>query len=209
MLAATRIVSLMGDPTDIDAPTRRRSDARRSIDAILDAARTVLGERPDASMEEIATTAGVTRQTVYAHFPSRDALIEALIRTAGAETLAAIDAARLDTLPPPDALRQFLEVGWELTRRHPHLLIPALSRNPAGSDQSHDAGTARLQRIIRRGQRNGDFDRALPASWLTAGVIGLFRTASEQVATGRLTTSKAAALVLESGLRLCRAAGPS
>ena len=87
-------------------PRRRRSDARRSIDAIIGAARTVLGERPDASMEEIAAAAGVTRQTVYVHFPSRDALIAALLHAAGAETLAAIDAARLDTAPPADALRQ-------------------------------------------------------------------------------------------------------
>jgi AcrR family transcriptional regulator len=81
-------------------PRRRRADARRSIDAILNAARTVLGERPDASMEDIATTAGLTRQTVYAHFPSRDALIAALLHAAGAETLAAIDAAHLDAAPP-------------------------------------------------------------------------------------------------------------
>src|ERR1700691_376696 len=86
---------------------RRRADARRSIDAILSAARTVLGERPDASMEEGATTAGVSRQTVYAHFPSRDALVEALLQTAGDEPLAAIDAARLNPVAPADALRQF------------------------------------------------------------------------------------------------------
>ena len=44
-------------------------------------------------MEDIATAAGVTRQTVYAHFPTRNALITALIDVAGAETVAAIDAA--------------------------------------------------------------------------------------------------------------------
>src|SRR5579859_7099055 len=117
----------MADTLHSATPTRGlRSDARRSIDAILKAARTVLGERPNASMEEIAAAAGVTRQTVYAHFPSRDALIAALIDAAGAETVAVIDAARLDTLPPADALRQYLDIGWELIRRNPHLLGPAL-----------------------------------------------------------------------------------
>ena len=196
----------MTDSLDTAMPTRRRSDARRSIDAILNAARSVLGERPDASMEDIATTAGVTRQTVYAHFPSRDALIAALIETAGAETLAAIDAARLDTAPPADALRQFLDIGWELIRRNPHLVGPALTRNPPGSNDSHQAGTAQLEQIIRRGQRAGDFDRALPAAWLAAAIVGLFRAAAEEVAAGRLTTSKAAAMLLDSTLRLCRAA---
>jgi AcrR family transcriptional regulator len=193
----------MTDALDSVMPTRRRSDARRSIDAILNAARTVLGERPEASMEEIATTAGVTRQTVYAHFPSRDALIAALLHSAGAETVAAMDAARLDTVPPADALRQYFDIGWELIRRNPYLLAPALDRNPPGSDDSHQAGTARLEQIIRRGQLIGDFDRTLPATWLAAAIIGLFRAAAEQVAAGRLTASKAATLLLDSTLRLC------
>ena len=166
----------------------------------------MLGERPDASMEEIAASAGVTRQTVYAHFPSRDVLIAALLYAAGAETLAAIDAARLNTVPPADALRQFLDIGWELIRRNPFLLGPALTRNPPGSNDPHHAGTARLERIIRRGQRAGDFDRTLPAAWLAVAIVGLVRTAAEQVAAGRLTTSKAAALALDSTLRLCGAA---
>jgi len=199
---------VMRDPLGAVPRPRRRSDARRSIDAILKAARVVLDGRPDASMEEIAATAGVTRQTVYAHFPSRDALIEALIRTAGAETLAAIDAARLEAIPPTDALRQFLDIGWELIRLNSHLLIPALTQNPPGSSEPHDAGTARLEQIIRRGQQSGDFDPTLPATWLTAAVVGLFRAASEQVAAGVITTSKAAALVVESSLKLCRAADP-
>jgi AcrR family transcriptional regulator len=197
----------MADTLDTAKPARRRrSDARRSIDAILNAACTRLSERPDASMEDIATAAGVTRQTVYAHFPSRDALIAALLHAAGAETVAAIDAARLDTVPPADALRQFLDIGWQLIRRNPHLLGPALTRNPPGSNDPHHAGTARLEQIIRRGQRAGDFDRTLPATWLTAAILGLFRTAAEQVAAGHLTTSKAATMLLESALRLCGAA---
>lgn len=197
----------MADTLDTAPPgRRRRADARRSIDAIVSAARTVLGERPDASMEDIAAAAGVTRQTVYAHFPSRDALIAALLHALGAETVAAIDAARLDTVPPADALRQFLDIGWELIRRNPHLLGPALTRNPPGSSDPHPAGTARLEQIIRRGQCAGDFDRTLPAAWLAIAIVGLVRTAAEQVAAGRLTTSKAAALTLDSTLRLCGAA---
>ena len=155
----------MADTLESAAPTRRRrSDARRSIDAIIGAARTVLGERPDASMEDIAAAAGVTRQTVYAHFPSRDALILALLDAAGAETLAAIDAARLDTAPPAEALARFLDMCWQLLDRFPVLLDPALIRipRPSGPDP-HDAATAMLERLIQRGQRTGDFDRALNA----------------------------------------------
>ncbi|MFG2003893.1 TetR/AcrR family transcriptional regulator [Spirillospora sp. NPDC048911] len=183
---------------------RRRSDARRSIDAILTAARTVLSERPDASMEDIATTAGVSRQTVYAHFPSRDALIAALIHAAGVETVAAYDAAGLDTLPPPDALRRYLDISWQLIRGYSFLLAPALARIPQpGGDDPHDAGTARLEQLLRRGRHTGDFTDTLPVTWLAAAVIGLVRTAAEQVAAGSLTPSQAADMLQKSAQRLC------
>jgi AcrR family transcriptional regulator len=199
----------MADTLDTAPPARRRrSDARRSIDAILSAARIVLGERPDASMEDIATTAGVTRQTVYAHFPSRDALIAALLHAAGTETDAAMDAAGLDTAPPAEALRQYLDIGWQLIRGYPFLLGSALAQSPQPGDAAaHQAGTARLEQIIRRGQCMGDFDGTLPAAWLAVAVVGLVRTAAEQVAAGRLTASQAAPMVLDSALRLCGAVG--
>jgi AcrR family transcriptional regulator len=191
-----------------DAPARRRrSDARRSIDAIRTAARAVLGERPDASVEDIATAAGVTRQTVYAHFASRDALIAALIEAAGVETVDAIDAAGLDTAAPVEALRRYLDVGWQLIRRYPFLLVPALARTPPGNEATHLAGTARLEQLIRRGQGAGDFVRALPADWLAAAVIGRGHTAADQVAAGRLSADEAYAAFSESALRLCVAAG--
>ncbi|MFC4055797.1 TetR/AcrR family transcriptional regulator [Actinomadura syzygii] len=200
----------MAETLDPSTPARRRrSDARRNIDAILDAARAVLGERPDASMVEIATAAGVTRQTVYAHFPSRDALVATLVGNAAAETIAAFDATHLDAVPPADALRQVLDICWELVRRYPLLLEPALTRNHrAEGDAVHRAATARLERVVLRGQRTGDFDRGLTASWLADAVLGLTHTAAEQVATGRLTTSRASALLLESALRVC-GAGPA
>ena len=125
------ILPVMADTLDATPRTRRRrSDAQRSIDAIVSGARTLLGGRPDASMEEVATAAGLTRQTVYAHFPSRDALIAAVINAERAEGLAAVDAARLDKAPPIDALRQFLDISWQLIEHCPLLLDPTLARTP-------------------------------------------------------------------------------
>ncbi|MFI6922246.1 TetR/AcrR family transcriptional regulator [Nonomuraea spiralis] len=194
----------MVDAHTATRPRRRRSDARRSIDAILDAARVVLGERPDASMEEIATTANVTRQTVYAHFASRDALMAALIEVAAAEYAALLDAAALDTAPPPDALAGFLDAGWRFLRRHPLLLDLTVSRvhRPEGDDP-HDVVPPRLERLIRRGQHTGDFDPVPPAAWLAAAVIGLQHAAAEEISEGRLAPPEAAALCLRSALRLC------
>ncbi|RJL27202.1 TetR/AcrR family transcriptional regulator [Bailinhaonella thermotolerans] len=203
----------MADPHDTaSAPTalrRRRADARRNISAILDAARVVLGERPDATMEDIAATAGVTRQTVYAHFPSRDALVAALVEAAAAEYAAALDDAELDTAPPADALARFLAAGWRFFDRYPFLLNSA-AHTPRPQDDPHDSAPPRLARVIHRGQTTGDFAPSLPAGWLAIAVVGLQHTAAAQVMTGRLTVGEAEALCLESSLRLCggREPGP-
>jgi AcrR family transcriptional regulator len=195
----------MPDSQDTTAPPfrRRRSDAQRSIDAILNAARVVLGRQPDAGMVEIAATAGVTRQTVYAHFPSRDALLAALVEAAAAEYTALLDDVGLDTAPPADALARFLDAGWQFLRRYPLLLNPSAVPVPRPKDDPHDIVPPRLERLIQRGQRTGEFESSLPAAWLAAAVLGLQHTAAAQVATGRLPADEAEALCLESTLRLC------
>ncbi|MFJ5266905.1 TetR/AcrR family transcriptional regulator [Streptomyces sp. NPDC088358] len=196
----------MVDPHDTATPPRRRrSDARRSIDAILDAARVVLGERPDAGMEDIAATAGVTRQTVYAHFSSRDALVAALVEAAAAEYAALLDDAGLDTAPPVDALARFLGAGWRFLDRYPLVQNAAAAGIPRPDNDPHDFAPVRLERLIRRGRHTGDFDPALPEDWLAAAVLGLQHTAAAHIATGRLTAQEAEALCLESALRLCGA----
>jgi AcrR family transcriptional regulator len=155
-------------------------------------------------VEEIAAMAGVTRQTVYAHFSSRDALIAALIETAAADYAALLDAAGLDTAPPGDALAQFLDAGWRFLRRHPLLLNVAAIRIPRpSSNDPHDEVPPRLERLIRRGQRAGDFDPSLPPAWGAAAIIGLQHAAAAEIAAGRLTAREAADLCLESTLRIC------
>jgi AcrR family transcriptional regulator len=75
-------------------PPAGRRDAVRNYHRILDAAREVLGESgADASMEEIASRAGVGVGTVYRRFASKDALIDELLRLAMEDVLAAVDRA--------------------------------------------------------------------------------------------------------------------
>jgi len=64
------------------SPERRvRADAIRNAARVLDAAREVFAELgADASLEEIARRAGVGIGTLYRHFPTRDALVEAVFR---------------------------------------------------------------------------------------------------------------------------------
>ncbi|MFE9294058.1 TetR/AcrR family transcriptional regulator [Streptomyces niveus] len=63
------------------APRRRmRADARRNYERLLTEAGAAFAERgTDASLEDVARRAGVANGTLYAHFPTRQALLEALL----------------------------------------------------------------------------------------------------------------------------------
>src|SRR3954452_25484809 len=90
------------------APKRRRADAERSIAAILDAAIEALAADPDVSMAEIARRAGVVRATIYMHFPTRDALLDAVMDYSIADVTAAIEGAEPASGEPREALERLL-----------------------------------------------------------------------------------------------------
>src|ERR1700712_4353469 len=64
-------------------PARRplRADAQRNFDKIVETARVLFREKgADASLDEIAKRAGVGPGTLYRHFPTRDALVDAVMK---------------------------------------------------------------------------------------------------------------------------------
>ena len=155
-------------------------------------------------MDEIARAAGVSRQTVYAHFPSRDALIDAVVGQAGAEFTALLDGLDLDREPPARALTRLLEAGWQAAARYPFLwLQPAVD---LGSDaERHAPVLDRMLDIVQRGQASGDFDASVPAHWLLSASLALGRAAEDEVKAGRMTTGQATQAVHQGVLRLLSA----
>ncbi|MFS8198531.1 TetR/AcrR family transcriptional regulator [Streptomyces sp. CWNU-52B] len=86
-----------------------RAHARRNRDALLIAARDAFtaGES-DIRVEEIARRAGVGVGTFYRHFATREAVIEAVYEER-IEDLCHRGASLLDTVPPQEAIRAFME----------------------------------------------------------------------------------------------------
>jgi len=192
-----------------NAQRRRRADAERSIAAILGAAGRVLGERPDASMDDIATAAGISRQTVYSHFPSRNALLNALLARVTERVVDAIAAADLDTGPAAAALVRFLEISWQAFEGDPFLLhLASPPKSPEQERDQHEPILGPLEQLIRRGQRAGEFDPKLPVSWLLSATIGLGHAAGEEVRAGRMRPDEAIAALRRSIPRLFTAGEP-
>lgn len=167
----------------------------------MDAAAETLRERMDASVDDIARAAGVSRQTVYAHFPSRDALLAAVTERAVREAEAAIDVTEAGSLPPRQALTRVLDAGWRVAARYPVLWhLPAVAEEEDAS--RHAPVLDPLAAIIRRGQETGDFDASLPPGYLLSAMLALGRTAESEVKAGRMTIDEASRAVHHSVLRL-------
>ncbi len=162
----------------------------------------VLNERPGASLDEVARSAGLTRQTIYAHFSSREALLSAVVDQATTEALSGMDASFLDELPPVEAMGRLLEIAWDLIRDYP-LLLHLTAPGPVGSAiERHEPVLGRLEGLIRRGQTSGEFDDEMPSSWLAAATIGLGETVGDEVRAGRLAVDDAPRVLGVSVLRV-------
>jgi AcrR family transcriptional regulator len=101
------------------APAARRADARRNYDNLVAAAAKAFEENGvESSLEDVARRAGVGIGTLYRHFPTREALLEAVYR-AEVESLCASAEQLVGTGPADDVLAAWLQlfVGYVSRKR--------------------------------------------------------------------------------------------
>src|SRR3954454_24484727 len=91
-----------------------RADAARNVHRIVAVAARLLGEHPGAGMADVAAAAGVSRATVYRHFPTRDALIDAIRGQAFEDAERALAACELERGSAPEALRRLTRAWLEI-----------------------------------------------------------------------------------------------
>jgi TetR/AcrR family transcriptional regulator, mexCD-oprJ operon repressor len=169
------------------ATDHRRRIADRNIAAILDAAETLLEERAAVSIAAVAATAGLSRVTVYAHFATWDALLEAVLERAARRTTAALEEADPDHGPPLAALERVLAAGWrELARNRAIAQAGATQLSPAALARAHHPIHHWLGRLVERGRADGSFRTDLPADWLLTGALALIHAGAQEVRAGRI-----------------------
>jgi AcrR family transcriptional regulator len=183
--------------------TKRRADAERNIAAIVTAASEMFGRGDAPAMADIAGAAGVRRATLYAHFPSREELLDAVVLRSIEEADAALTALRLDDDRPEVAVTRVVESLWPLLDRHRRLRQVALAElGPERLRGHHDRALQHVESLIARGQEDGTFRSDLRLDWLVASFYAVLHAAADETDAGRLGTDDVPKLLVPTILSL-------
>jgi AcrR family transcriptional regulator len=158
-----------------------RADAQRNRDRLLEVAAHAFAAGGDVTLEAIAREAGVGIGTLYRHFPTREALVEAAYRN---ELDRLCDAAGdlLRVHPPEAALRIWMDrfVDYMTTKRGMKDALRAVvasGGNPFA--HSRDRMVEALGLLLRAGTAAGTLRPDADASDLLAGLSGVSLAAGE------------------------------
>jgi AcrR family transcriptional regulator len=141
---------------------------------------------------------GVARATLYAHFPTREALIAAVTDRAIAESAAAIGAANPGLGEPVEALERVLAAAWRMLGNYHALVAINASLGPERLRALHEPVLGQIAPIVERGRRSGAFDASAPLHWQLTVVLEVVHTASREASAGRLPEDVAERALLAS-----------
>jgi AcrR family transcriptional regulator len=174
----------------------QRATAERNVAAILDAVESLLERRAQASISAVAAEAGVSRVTVYAHFPTGEALLEAAVERAVRRTMTALEGVGLDDGPPVQVLERMLAAAWRHLARYGAMAqAVAEQMSPGAIARTHQAAHRTIGALLARGQADGSFRTDLPAAWLVTSTIALIHACADEVRAGRIADDDAARIL--------------
>jgi AcrR family transcriptional regulator len=163
------------------APRKPRTDALRNRERILKVAKDAFTRSgANASLDDIAKAAGVGAGTLYRHFPTRDALIEAVYRTE-VEKLAAAERNFAATMPPVEALRAWMLLFIDYIAAK-HIIAPVLNTFVGGASKLYEDSRAQIQgaieALVKRAIKSGDIRKDLEPFDLLRALIGVSNVSS-------------------------------
>lgn len=174
----------------------RRAAAEQSIESILNAVETLLEQGTQVTTTAVAAEAGVSRVTVYSHFPTQEALLEAVAARAVQRFRAGLGELDLQAGPATEALDRLIASAWSQHGRY-DTIATALMRHLSaqGLRRSHTALHKPITDLIKRGRAEGDFRTDLPAAWLLASYFALVHACGEEVRAGRIKATEAPSIL--------------
>jgi len=153
-----------------------RADSARNRQLLIDAAKEGFSEIGlSVSLEEIARRAGVGIGTLYRHFPTREAIVEAVYRRE-VEQLAQAVPQLLETWPAVDALHKWMHlfVDYIATKR---LIAPSLGAAAGRTSPLHATSAELITRaittLVKRAVAGGDVRKDIDPSDLLRAMVGV------------------------------------
>ena len=170
----------------------RRSDAQRNRERLVAVARDAFAAADDTvALENVARGAGVGIGTLYRHFPTREALVEA-VYAAELDELTGGVAALLAELPPEPALRSWMQRYAEFAARKRGIIDTLRAGWASGrltTPATRERIVAAIEAILTAGVRDGSFRADVNAGDVTAMLLGVFLSTAANATTdqtGRL-----------------------
>jgi AcrR family transcriptional regulator len=163
-------------------PRPLRADAQRNRTRLLDVAvRAFSQEGTDVPLDAIAKEAGVGIGTLYRHFPTREALVEAVYRNELARLCDSVDDL-LASLPPDKAMRSWMDrfVDYMTTKRGMADALRAViasGGNPYA--ESRDRLTAAITTLLKAGAATGTLRGDVEPKDVLASLSGISLAAGE------------------------------
>ena len=163
------------------SPRKQRTDAQRNRERILEVAKEAFTRAgANASLDDIAKDAEVGAGTLYRHFRTRDALIEAVYRTE-VEKLAAAERKFAEAMSPIEALRAWMLLFVDYIEAK-HIIAPALNTFVGGPSKLFEGSRAQIHgaidALVKRAIKSGDMRKDLEPFDLLRALIGVSNVAS-------------------------------
>jgi AcrR family transcriptional regulator len=162
-------------------PRKPRADAQRNRERILEIAKQAFTRSGvNISLDDVGRQAGVGAGTLYRHFPTRDALLEAVYRSE-VEKLAAAEKELAATMTPIEALRAWmmLFVDYIATKQ---IIAPALNTLVGKPSKLFETSGAQIKAaihaLVERAIESGDIRSDLDPMDLLRALIGVSNVAS-------------------------------
>ncbi len=168
---------------------------RTSTEHVLDAGARVLGRDRSAPLSAVAEAAGISRATLHRLYPTREALVEAIVERACGGAAEIFDDVGVDRGPVRETLVTLIHRLvpsahlWAIALSEPVMdQVPRFAAESAALEQ-------RLIALLRRGQEEGFLRRDQPAGWMAYFFGMSLGAVSQGVSSGVIAPRDAPALV--------------
>ncbi|MFN8113396.1 MAG: TetR/AcrR family transcriptional regulator [Solirubrobacterales bacterium] len=176
--------------------TKRRSDAERNRQRLIETAVDLLTADPETNIQEIADASGVGRTTIYRNFAGREELIEAALGVVIERSQQAAGELELDPADPDATIRSLSTVHLDLAFRFGPLIRSQDGDSPT-VEEAKDTDDSPTKVFLDAARELGTIRSDQPREWQQTVMRTVALTAIAEVEAGVIAKEDSYGLVAE------------